>query len=93
MATIKTRQRKDGSLAYLSEVRIKRDVVEEMLPYIESAVANGVPLGRITRHMLGLYAGQPGARAWRHYITENANRSGAGPEVLVNALNAMPMAA
>lgn len=71
----------------------RREIVERMLPYIESAVAGGEPLGRITRHMLGLYAGQPGARAWRRYISEHAHLKGAGPEVLVNALNAMPMAA
>ena len=40
--------------------------------------------------MLGLYAGQPGARAWRRYISEHAHRPGAGSEVLVEALNAMP---
>lgn len=71
----------------------RREIVERMLPYIESAVASGEPLGPITRHMLGLYAGQPGARAWRRYISEHAHLDGAGPEVLVNALNAMPMAA
>jgi tRNA-dihydrouridine synthase A len=43
--------------------------------------------------MLGLFAGQPGARAWRRYLSENVHREGAGSEVLVNALNAMPVAA
>jgi tRNA-dihydrouridine synthase A len=47
----------------------------------------------MTRHMLGLFAGQPGARAWRRYVSEHAHRDGAGSEVLVNALNAMPAAA
>jgi tRNA-dihydrouridine synthase A len=71
----------------------RRDIVENMLPYIDSSVADGVPLNRISRHMLGLYAGQPGARAWRRYISEHAHRDGAGSEVLINALNAMPIAA
>ena len=71
----------------------RADVVEEMLPYVEREVANGVPLNSISRHMLGLFAGQPGARAWRRYISEHAHREGAGSEVLVNALNAMPAAA
>ncbi len=61
-----------------------------MLPYIDSVLADGEPLGRITRHMLGLFAGQPGARAWRRHISENAHREGAGTEVLINAVNAMP---
>jgi len=43
--------------------------------------------------MLGLFAGQPGARAWRRSISEHAHHEGAGSEVLVNALNAMPAAA
>lgn len=68
-------------------------VVEEMLPYIDGVLSNGEPLGRVTRHMLGLYAGQPGARAWRRYISEHAYNKGAGTEVLVNALNQMPVAA
>ena len=68
-------------------------IVERMLPYIEQELAGGVTLNSISRHMLGLFAGQPGARAWRRYISEHAHRPGAGSEVLVNALNAMPHAA
>ena len=71
----------------------RREVVLAMLPYVESVLAAGQPLHRITRHMLGLFAGQPGARAWRRYISEHAHRDGAGSEVLINALNAMPIAA
>ena len=71
----------------------RREIVEKMLPYIDRELSNGEPLGRITRHMLGLFAGQPGARAWRRYISENAHREGAGTEVLISALNAMPIAA
>ena len=71
----------------------RADVVEQMLPYVEQELAAGVPLNCISRHMLGLFAGQPGARAWRRYISEHAHREGAGSEVLVNALNAMPAAA
>jgi tRNA-dihydrouridine synthase A len=69
------------------------DVVEEMLPYLERELDSGVPFNSISRHMLGLFAGQPGARAWRRYISEHAHHEGAGGEVLVNALNAMPAAA
>jgi tRNA-dihydrouridine synthase A len=68
----------------------RRDIVEKMLPYVESVLADGEPLGRVTRHMLGLYAGQPGARAWRRYISEHAHKKGAGCEVLVDALAAIP---
>ncbi len=71
----------------------RRDVVEQMLPYIKRELAQGERLGRITRHMVGLFAGIPGARAWRRYISENAYRDGAGTEVLLEALDAMPVAA
>ena len=71
----------------------RRAIVGQMLPYVESMLAGGVPLNRITRHMLGLFAGQPGARAWRRYISEHAHLHGAGTEVLTDALKAMPTAA
>ena len=71
----------------------RRDVVEQMLPYIERELEQGERLGRITRHMVGLFAGIPGARAWRRYISEHAYADGAGAEVLLEALDAMPVAA
>lgn len=71
----------------------RRNVVDRMLPYIEQELADGERLIRITRHMLGLFAGQPGARAWRRYLSENAHREGAGAEVVAAALDAMPFAA
>ena len=71
----------------------RREIVKAMLPYVESVLADGESLHRVTRHMLGLYAGQPGARAWRRHISEHAHRPDAGVEVLINALNAMPIAA
>ncbi len=71
----------------------RREVVLRMLPYVESVIADGEPLQRVTRHVLGLYTGQPGARAWRRHLSEQAHRPGAGIEVLTDALNAMPIAA
>ncbi len=71
----------------------RRLIVEQMISYIEQQLAEGEKLGRITRHMLGLFAGQPGARAWRRYLSENAYRDGAGIDVVLAALDAMPMAA
>ena len=64
-----------------------------MIPYVEKELAQGVRLGHITRHIVGLFAGQPGARAWRRYISEHAYREGAGVEVILNALDAIPDAA
>ena len=71
----------------------RRSVIMTMIPYIEREMARGERLGRITRHMLGLFTGQPGARAWRRHISENAFKDGAGPEVLTDALDKMPVAA
>lgn len=71
----------------------RRAVVEQMIPYIERQLADGERLNRITRHMTGLFADQPGARAWRRYLSENAHREGAGSDVVIEALSEMPMAA
>lgn len=71
----------------------RRGIVENMVPYIENELAGGEPLHRITRHMLGLFAGKPGARAWRRHISENAHHRWAGAQVLLEALDSVPMAA
>jgi len=80
---------------FLGSARLpdRREIVERMIPYIESELAAGERLNRITRHMLGLFAGQPGARAWRRTISENAHQANAGPEVLRKALASIPLAA
>jgi tRNA-dihydrouridine synthase A len=71
----------------------RREVIDLMLPYIERQLAAGAELKHITRHMLGLFAGQPGARAWRRHLSEHAHRPGAGIEVLCAALAKLPQAA
>lgn len=63
-----------------------RQAVLEMLPYIERHLASGGRLNQITRHMLGVFAGRPGARAWRRILSEKAGRPGAGPEIVLEAL-------
>ena len=62
------------------------DVVHKMLPYIDRHLAAGGRLHQITRHMLGLFAGRPGARGWRRALSEGAVRNHAGPEVVLEAL-------
>ncbi|MEL6235261.1 MAG: tRNA dihydrouridine(20/20a) synthase DusA [Pseudomonadota bacterium] len=61
--------------------------VRAMLPYIEAECAAGTRLNQITRHMLGLFAGCPGARRWRRLLSEEAARPGAGPELVERALS------
>ena len=70
----------------------RREVVERMLPYIRRELADGVRLNSMTRHLLGLFAGQPGARAWRRHLSENAHRNN-DPAVLLAALDTMARAA
>jgi tRNA-dihydrouridine synthase A len=50
----------------------------------------GRPIKSITRHLLGLFQGQPGARAWRRHLSENAHLKGAGLDVLTDALKRVP---
>ncbi|MCC1480776.1 tRNA dihydrouridine(20/20a) synthase DusA [Roseibaca sp. Y0-43] len=71
----------------------RADVVANMLPYIEAQMTQGARLAQITRHMLGLFAGQPGARQWRRVLSENAHKPGAGPDLLEQALGAVAQAA
>ncbi|EEE36477.1 tRNA-dihydrouridine synthase A [Rhodobacteraceae bacterium KLH11] len=65
------------------------EVVQEMLPYVEAHLTEGGRLHQITRHMLGLFAGRPGARHWRRILSEGAVRDQAGPEVILQALDAI----
>jgi tRNA-dihydrouridine synthase A len=68
----------------------RADLVRAMLPYIAEQIGQGVRLHAITRHMLGLYHGQPGARAWRRYISERSYLPGADGGLLEAALAQLP---
>jgi tRNA-dihydrouridine synthase A len=63
--------------------------VERYRPYLARSLGQGVPLASMTRHMLGLMHGRPGARAWRRILTVEAIRPGAGLEVIDRALEAV----
>ncbi len=63
------------------------DAARAMLPYIERHMAAGGRLHQVTRHMLGLFAGRPGARGWRRTLSEGASRPGAGPALVLEALS------
>ncbi len=68
----------------------RHQVVEHMLPYIEQELAKGNQLSHITRHMLGLFQGMIGARAWRRHLSEHACRREADIRVLLDALALVP---
>ena len=60
--------------------------VRQMLPYIESHLIGGGKLAQVTKHMLGLFSGRPGARQWRRTLSEGAHKPGAGPALVEQAL-------
>jgi tRNA-dihydrouridine synthase A len=62
------------------------DVVEQYVAYVERQLHAGVPLNAMTKHLLNLFNGRPGARLFRRHLSENATRRGAGIDVLRDAL-------
>ena len=68
----------------------RHDIARAMLPYVRRACADGVSLHHVTRHMLGLFAGRPGGRAWRRALGGGGHRPGAGAEVIEEALALVP---
>jgi tRNA-dihydrouridine synthase A len=65
------------------------EAVERYKPYVSRALARGVRLSAMTRHMLGLFQGRRGARAWRRILTVDSHAPGAGLEVIDRALAAV----
>lgn len=65
----------------------RRDILQKMTSYIESQLNQGVNLHHMTRHILGLFHGIPGARGWRRVLSTDAVKTDAGIEVVEQALN------
>jgi tRNA-dihydrouridine synthase A len=70
----------------------REDIVAKMSAYIERQVQQGVAVKHISRHLLGLFQGLPGAKAWRRYLSENAFRNDGNTRLLDEALAAMKAA-
>ncbi len=70
-----------------------QQVIESMTGYIEREVKKGTAVKHITRHMLGLFQGVPGARVWRRFLSENAFQDDTNTMILIEALTAMKKAA
>jgi tRNA-dihydrouridine synthase A len=68
--------------------RPREELLRAFFPYLEAALARGVALKHLTRHVLGLFHAQPGGRAFRQVLSEQAPKAGAGMEVLERALAA-----
>lgn len=68
----------------------RHQVVEAMFPYLEYWLSRGVKLNSIMRHVLQLFTGQPGTKAWKRYLSEKGHLPGAGVEVVREALSQVP---
>jgi tRNA-dihydrouridine synthase A len=73
-----------------SDLPTRRKVLEQMLPYIEHWTNQDVYLKHISRHMLGLFARKPGAKAWKRYLSENAHKPDAGVKTILEAIKQVP---
>lgn len=68
------------------ELKTRAQILELLVPYIESELAQGTRLQHISRHILGLFHAQPRGKLWRRFLSENAYKKDAGIEVVNDAL-------
>ena len=68
----------------------RKAIIRDLYPYIDNVVGRGGKLNYVTRHLLGLFNGQPGARKFRRYLSENAYTQSAGTSELETALSFIP---
>ncbi len=80
----------EARLSGAPELPTRHAVIARLLPYLEEQLVAGVRLHSMTRHILGLFQGCPGARAWRRTLSEQGHRPGAGVEVIEQALACVP---
>jgi len=71
----------------------REDVLQRLRPYVEAELRRGTALKHITRHLLGLYQGEPGARGFRRVLSEGAHLPGAGWGLIEQALAPLASAA
>ena len=73
-------------------VTCREDIIDLMSVYLERQVEEGTAVKHVSRHLLGLFQGMPGAKAWRRYLSENAFKDDANTELLQQAFAAMKSA-
>lgn len=71
--------------AKTGEAVTRGQVVASLIPFVEKELAAGTPINRITRHILGLFHGQPGARKWRRMLSEQSHRPNATSRLILQA--------
>ncbi|GHH53470.1 tRNA dihydrouridine(20/20a) synthase DusA [[Pseudomonas] boreopolis] len=75
------------SALYGTPLRARADLLRALRSYVEARLAEGLALKHITRHVLGLFHGQPGGRAFRQILSEGAHRPGADWSLVEQALD------
>ena len=73
--------------ASTAPIKSRKEITHAFIDYVKHELSEGTSLHHMTRHLLGLYAAQPGARQFRRYLTENASQPGATAEVIQKALS------
>jgi tRNA-dihydrouridine synthase A len=68
-----------------SQPKSRATLLQEIYPYIEQHLAMGMPLTKMVRHIIGLFHGEPNARRWRRYLSENAYRKSADMNTIYEA--------
>ena len=76
-----------------AQPKSRTEILDQMLPYIDNHLSEGGRLHQVTKHMLGLFAGMPGARGWRRYLSENAHKPDAGTDTILRAAEQVMLAA
>lgn len=70
----------------IKEALSRQDVVRLLIPYIQEQLALGLRVNTVSRHILGLFHGEQGAKGWRRHISENVCKPGADESVILRAL-------
>lgn len=73
-------------LGAVSDPLSRHEIVAKLIPYIKEQLKTGARLNSVSRHILGLFHAEPGARGWRRTISENVSKSGADENVILEAL-------
>jgi tRNA-dihydrouridine synthase A len=71
---------------FANESASRQVVMEQFLPYVAEQLKKNVRLSAMTRHILGLFQGQKGARMWRRHLSENAHKNDANINIITEAL-------
>jgi tRNA-dihydrouridine synthase A len=63
----------------------RHQIIEALIPYVDKEISAGTPINRITRHILGLFQGQPGAKKWRRVLSEESHKPGSESSLITRA--------